>query len=72
MRINYGLSTSDHMPLFLSVNIGNLPAVQSVHNSLSVGKLDWSNLTKDVELYLAPSDSMLSNTGLPKDAVSML
>lgn len=59
------------MPLSISVNIGNLPAVQPAHNSLSFGKLDWSNVTKnDLDVYLAQTDTLLSNTDFPKNAIA--
>ena len=70
MRINYELVITDHLSLSLSANLGNLPAVLSVHNNMSVGKIGWSNLpVEDLVVYLTRSDTLLSSVELPKDAI---
>jgi len=56
--------------LSFSVNLGILPAVLSVRNDVSAGKIDWSNMAKeDLVVYSAQFDTLLSRIELPKDAV---
>ena len=55
------------MPFSLSVNLGNIPTLVSIDNHMCVGKIDWSNLTKeDLKEYYIQSDILLSNIELPK------
>lgn len=40
------MATSEHMPLFRSVNLGNLP-IAILCNFMHAGRIDWSTSTQD-------------------------
>ena len=71
MRINYECATTDHVPISLSVNLGNIPTLVSVDNNVCEGKIDWSNLSEDdLKEYYFRTDILLSNIELPKYSIA--
>ena len=64
-KIIYDLATTDHIPY-----VCNVPMLSPVDSSISAGKLDWSNLTKeDLKEYTSHTDTFLGSIKLPKDAI---
>ena len=70
MHINYNLATTDHIPLSMSINVGNLPLLSPAEGIKQPGKLDWSKATKHLlEIYQSQTNALLDNIKLPKDAI---
>lgn len=50
IQIDYDLSTTDHIPFLMVLNIGNLPVMLPVDNGIGGGKIDWSKLSINLML----------------------
>lgn len=73
MGIKYGVTTTDHIPLALTINIEELPSTVSNDNAISGNvstRLDWSTLSEeDLLAYYTNTDHYLSNVYLPREAI---
>ena len=69
MDILYGMTTTDHIPVAMSLNVDLLPAVVK-DGCFSTEKINWTSLTKDDFLtYFARTDEFLSKVQICKNAV---
>ena len=70
MDIYYGMATTDHIPIVISLNVENIPLLVDKVADTNSGRLDWSNLTKeDLNRYFIETENLLSNIELPIDAL---
>ena len=70
VEILYGLATTDHIPVSMMLNVGNLPVCNSINNSERSERLDWMSLTDaDLTHYRSLTDYSLSNIDLPVEAI---
>lgn len=73
VNILYSFATSDHIPLSLSLNVGNITALVIKGNSVSTPKLDWSKATKEnIDKYTTSTDALLQTVKLPRAALTCL
>ena len=70
IKIHYDLATTDHIPILITLNTGNLPVLLPVDNSMSAGRLDWSNMSEiDLFNYAYQSDALMADILVPKDTL---
>ena len=67
----YGLTTTDHLPVSIMINVDNLPdCSSSTEDGANRVKVDWAKLSKeDVLYYCGRSDVLLWKVQLPMDAI---
>ena len=70
LSIVYSLSSCDHIPLCLTLNVADLPVLSSQTNSLSHAHIDWSSMSDDViSQYCRNTGVRLSQVTIPYDAL---
>ena len=70
VEIVYGLTTTDHLPVSMMINVDNLPDCSSSTDGANRVKVDWAKLSKeDVLYYCGRSDVLLREIQLPMDAI---
>ena len=69
MKILYGSSMTDHVPIAMTLEVESLPELSHEVNSGCSAYLDWSKLTNDDLSSYMKTDVALSNICTPRDAI---
>ncbi len=70
MSILYDSVITDHIPVFLVINVDYFIAMSNNESNINAAKMDWSALTKeDLLAYYVSTDKCLSDIHLPRDAM---
>lgn len=73
MEICYGLATSDHIPISITVNVNDIPMLVEKDLTDHVIKLDWSKVTDDdINKYSTLTEVLLQTIHLPRDALTCI
>ena len=71
MEILHGMTTADHLPFSVTINVNGLPELASFDVPQQCHKLDWANLTEnELQQYKTLTDIHLNNIDLPVDAIT--
>lgn len=71
--ILYSYATSDHIPLSISLNVDNIPAVVDKLNDGCTTRIDWSKTTEDdIQKYFSLTDTLLQAVKVPREALTCL
>ena len=73
VEVCYSLTTSDHMPLALTLNMDKVPLLANHGIASFSGRLNWDKLCReDIERYANSTERLLNSIELPREALTCL